>query len=234
MNTKTIRNKGLNLFLFFSLALTFSSCNYMPTLHNTPMLSKAGEVQISLMDENFIMFDLQTAVGVTNHVGLMVNSRFSYLMFEDIKSSILSAEKGLGYYTGSGFEIYGGAGKSWYKPVDENEEESGHFNTFFIQPAYGGTRPIFFQSAFGGARPKTSFFNSEAQSIVALRFSGVNHMGKTHMFFEPGFVGKIGWNWVRIVTNFGFSIYMGNRKELSWSYNPFLFGIGVQLSIGRK
>ena len=194
----------------------------MPTLHNTPMLSKAGEVQVSFLCENYIMYDLHAAVGVTNNLGLMVNSRHSNFVFKDIKNSILSVETGLGYYTGNGFEIYGGAGKGWYTPFDETENGSGYINTFFIQPAFGATRS------------KTSIFNSEAQSIFALRFSGVTNLGKTHMFFEPGIVGKVGGKWVRLVTNLGFSIYMGDKKNLSWDYNPFLFGMGVQIAIGRK
>ena len=210
--------KGILLF-----CLVFAtSCSYVPTLHNTPMLTRAGEIQASFMFENLVMYDIQAAAGISNNIGLMVNTRHSYFMFEDIKNSILSAEAGLGFYSPNGFEIYGGGGMGWYKPMDESVDGSGKLKSFFVQPAYG----ILHSSK--------SWFRSDSQSIFVLRLTGVNDFEKTRMFIEPGIVLKSGVKWVNLVTNFGCSVYLGNRKELKWNHNPLFFGFGVQISIGRK
>lgn len=215
------RNSCIKGTLLLSLIFA-TSCSYIPTLHNTPMLTRAGEVQASFMFENFVMYDLQAAGGISNNIGLMVNTRHSYLMFDDIKSSLLSAEAGLGFYSPSGFEVYGGGGMGWYKPIDESIDGSGRLKTFFVQPAYGVRHR------------SNSFFRADAQSIFALRLSGINDYEKTLMFIEPGIVLKSGVKWVNLVSNFGCSVYLGNRKELKWNHNPLFFGFGVQVSIGRK
>lgn len=209
------------LFLISFLAFS-TSCSYVPMLHNTPMLRNAGEVQASVMMDNYTMFSLQAAAGVTSNVGLMVNSRHSYLMFDDIKNSLLSAEAGLGFYSPNGFEIYGGGGLGWYKPIKESEEGTGRIKTFFVQPAYGVLHS------------SNSWFRSDAQSIFVLRLSGVDDFENTRMFLEPGLVFKTGFKWVNLVTNFGYSVYLGDRKSLDWDYLPLFFGMGVQVSIGRK
>jgi hypothetical protein len=106
---------------FFVLLLVASSCApvYVPNVRNSPLFSKAGEFQGSVQFGNGL--DLQGAVSVTNHIGVMANYSFAernknnYDPDDELGYHYHKfLEGGLGYYENQGnwcYEIFAGYGK---------------------------------------------------------------------------------------------------------------------------
>src|SRR5689334_19457046 len=112
--------KRLYLILF---VLTSCAPVYVPNIRNTPMFTSGGEFQGAIQFGNG--FDAQTALSVTDHIGLMGN--FSYADRAGIDDPDhyhyhKFYEGGLGYYTNmeqTFFEIFTGYGKGEGSAFDE-------------------------------------------------------------------------------------------------------------------
>lgn len=216
------------------IMILFSSCNvlYIPSSHNSPMLSNKNEFQVSALVGTGI--NLQTAYAVTDHVGIMLNGYFysseKELKIEGnstkkMKELWVSYEFGAGYYTKVfdvfTFEIFAGGGTGQvpadFRYVDYNYDgtQTSTMSTLFIQPALG--------------------FRSKLIDLSGVsRFSAIAMNNQMRYFFEPGLVAKLGYKNLRLMGNFGISIHMNNLEDATWDYLPFNVGLGLQYNIGRK
>ncbi|HEY0742810.1 MAG TPA: hypothetical protein VGD40_15175 [Chryseosolibacter sp.] len=139
--------KKLTRFIVFFLPFLISSCGfYHPNLRNSPMLTKAGEIQGSVQFSRGL--EAQGAFAITNNIGLLAN--YQYINkgtpqndFE--KRSFI--EVGAGYFVNRGnlfYEVFAGYGRGHTDFLNQTEQssgeiyqETGRFNRIFIQPAFG-------------------------------------------------------------------------------------------------
>src|ERR1041385_6595954 len=99
--------------LIFILAILSCSPVYLPNSRNVPMFSKAGEVQGSLSFGSG--YNLQTAVSITNNIGIMANGMYADSKNLDNKvNKYTFGEVGLGYYSNNNekyyFDVFAGYG----------------------------------------------------------------------------------------------------------------------------
>lgn len=231
-------NNYLYLWQFITLpiiiVLLFTSCKilYIPTTHNSPMLSNKDEFQVSALVGTGV--NLQSAYAVTDHVGLMLNGFFLSSNKEidlgsdstkKINELWLTFEAGAGYFTKVldvfTFEIYAGGGTG---------RVPGDFRN--VNYTYDGTQTapmskLFIQPAIG--------FRSKIVDISGVtRFSAITMNNQMWYFFEPGVVAKLGYKNFRFIGSVGLSKPMEKLVESTWDYMPVSMGLGLQYNIGRK
>ena len=133
-----------------SLILLVLACHppmYVRSAANSPMFTKAGEIQTTtqygIYDFLGGKLDIQNATSFTNHIGIIAN--YSSVNKKGIESTRhWLSEAGVGYYSNHNstcFEIFAGAGKGRGKngmlQDDVPTEKIGDYNLYFIQPAFG-------------------------------------------------------------------------------------------------
>ena len=200
---------------------------YIPTVLNTPLLSEEGEFQASL-NTGASGFDPQFAYAITDHLGVMLNGSFVNRTNDTLNNfhKHLAFETGAGYYTKIGangrFEVFGGVGYSrlkadysnnlWISRTDLNSYK------LFIQPAIGATTDVF-DGSFATRFVRVNLFQDQ------LKYTGY--------FFEPVLTGKVGYKFVKFVMQVGLSCPISS-DEVIFSYQPFLFSMGIQLKLNFK
>ena len=216
------------------IVLLLTSCKilYIPTTHNSPMLSNKNEFQVSALVGTGV--NLQSAYAVTDHVGLMLNGFFLSSNKEmdlgsdstkKINELWLNFEAGAGYFTKGldvfTFEIYAGGGTGRVPADFRNMNytydgtQTAPMSKLFIQPAIG--------------------FRSKFIDVSGVsRFSAITMNNQMLYFFEPGIVAKLGYKNFRVMGNMGISTHLNNLENVTWDYMPFNVGIGLQYNIGRK
>jgi len=211
---------------FFLLELFSCAPVYVPNVLNTPMLSKAGEVQLTVHNATS-GFDPQFAVAITDNIGIMLNGSFSDVSFEDSDDYRKHKffEMGVGYYQkiteNFQFETFGGYG---FGKIQSNF--SNHFwapkgtinlNRFFIQPTVGASfHP--FEGCISARAAHVSFANKNRSS------QGI--------FFEPAITGKLVYKRMKGIVQFGFSLPVVDY-DLAFEYQPVILSIGLSLSLGK-
>ncbi|HPS72534.1 MAG TPA: hypothetical protein PLM70_09785, partial [Bacteroidales bacterium] len=120
------------------------------------------------------------------------------------------------------FEVFGGVGYSrlkadysnnlWISRTDVNSYK------LFIQPAIGATTDIF-DGSFATRFVRVNLFQDQ------LKYTGY--------FIEPVLTAKVGYKFIKFVMQVGVSIPI-NSNELVFSYQPFLFSIGIQTKLNFK
>ncbi len=222
-------------FLWLIVMTAFTSCKvaYFPTTHNSPIHSNKGEFQASGIIGSGNL-ELKTAYAITDNIGIMVNGSYfgekkEISSGEDIPEEISEhrtlIEIGGGYFTKIGgsviLEVYGGGGIGTvpgdFRNVDYTYDgtQTASMSKIFLQPAIGlGSEMVDFSGV--------------------VRISAISINNETRFFAEPGLVMKVGYKNVRFVGNLGFSASLYNSKSFTWDHNPFIIGLGLQFSIGRK
>ncbi len=230
---------------FLLLLFVASSCApvYVPNARNSPLFTKAGEFQGSAQLGNGL--DLQGAVSVTNHIGLMANYSYSDRQGSNLEVDDDSGyhyhklfEGGIGYYANQGtwcYEIFGGYGKGEGASYDQYEffgaqsvRATGKFERYFIQPAFGFNKKIMHVSFV----PRFSLVNfKEFSSDIAVK--PVDSDPK--IFIEPAVIGK-----VNLANNHIFLVFQGGLSvpvtETYYEYRMFQFstGLGFRLMGNKK
>jgi hypothetical protein len=217
--------------LLFTIAFTSCSPEYIPNMVNSPMFTNAGEFQATIATGNS-NFDAQTAVAITNHLGIMVNGSYGNETSDSTdnfhKHSFIEA--GLGYYEKIGekfrYELYGGYGFSevegYFKNAFVNEISNARYNRFFIQPGIGISTGIY----DGSFSPRFA--------IVQMNPKGSDfQIGDYNVFFEPVITSKIGYKYVKFIAQFGISLPLSDQ-DLNYDYQVFIFNFGLNFNIGRK
>lgn len=220
----------VNLFL---LTIVFTSCSpeYIPNMVNSPMFTNAGEFQATIATGNS-NFDAQTAVAITDHLGIMVNGSYGNETSDssDNFHKHTFIEAGFGYYEKIGetfrYEMYGGYGfgevEGYFKNSFIDEISNARYNRFFIQPGIGISTGIY----DGSFSPRFA--------IVQMNPKGSNfQVGDYNVFFEPVITSKIGYKYVKFIAQFGISLPLGDQ-DLNYDYQVFIFNFGLNFNIGRK
>ncbi len=213
--------------LFF--ALVFNACTpaYVPNVINTPLLSNKGEFQCAI-HTGTAGNDPQFAYAITDNIGVMLNGSFANRTSDstDDFHKHQFVEIGSGYFTKLGnsgrFEVFGGFGLGKLKAKLDNNlwmsYEDVTSNRIFIQPAIGAATEIF-------------------DASLAARFVMVNmkqsSAKNTGLFLEPVMTTKVGYKYVKLVFQLGLSFPL-NSKTREFSYQPFIFSIGLNGYIGRN
>jgi hypothetical protein len=221
------------------IALIFSSCSpvYVPNVRNAALFRGAGEVQVSGHVGSGV--DLQSAVSVTDHIGVMANYEFMRRTRTGSDKYIKHNfwEGAVGYYENSDnlcYEIFGGYGKG-EGTVYENYGDAfagptevlalGKYQRFFIQPSIGSNHRIF-------------------NWIVSARISYVDvdefvYDGRSAIhndpviFFEPAFTGRINFGKSPIYTQFQTGLSLDTTYgEPVYDYEAFNFSFGFGIRLG--
>jgi len=226
---------------FILIFMIASACApvYVPNARNSPLFNKAGEFQGSMQLGNGL--DLQGAVSVTNHIGLMANYSFA-----DRNSSYYDTdhedeyhyhkffEGGIGYYENEGdwcYEVFAGYGQGEGASYDEYEfwggqsqRATGKFERYFIQPAFGLKKKIMHVSFI----PRVSIvdFTEFSNDVVAYPIDD-----NPKVFIEPAVMGRVNLMNSHLILTFqmGFSVPAGS---VYYEYRPFQFSTGMGFRIG--
>lgn len=212
------------------LALVFASCSpvYVPNIRNSPMFTKAGEVQIAGQIGNGI--DGQAAVSVSEHFGLM--GSYNYIerttSTPDDEDDFLRHrffEGGIGYFDNQEtmfFEVFVGYGRGEGFSSGNFfgiENAEGKYERYFIQPAFGFNRRTVHVSFV----PRISMVDFKEYTYGTTTFK-VDE--EPRFFFEPGVVAR-----VNTANNLFFFTFQGglsvSATELYFDHRPFQFATGI-------
>jgi hypothetical protein len=212
------------------ILLLVSSCSpeYIPNMTNTPMFEEKGELQSNLA-VGVSGTDLQLAYALTDKIGIMGNGSFydetSDTTEEFHKHNLY--ELGVGYYdqvgNNLGYEIYAGMGTGKIKGYDENRLDSpvsdASLLKFFIQPSAGFKSDVFdLNLATRWALLRTDYTEGSVERDVALQ-----------PFFEPVLTGRLGFRYIKLVSQAGVSLPLKNNP--SFDYQPFIFNVGLHFNV---
>ena len=216
------------------LTIVFTSCSpeYVPNMVNSPMFNNQGEFQATIAAGNN-SFDAQTAIAVTNNIGIMVNGSYGNETSDSSndfhKHSFIEA--GIGYYEifkgKFRYEIYGGYGfgevEGYFEDALFDEEITNtRYNRFFIQPGIGVSTRIF----DGSFSPRFVLVQMDTKGA----YFGT---AQFNTFFEPVITTKIGSKYLKFIAQFGISLPVGNQ-ELNFDYQFLIFNFGLNFNLGRK
>ncbi len=228
---------------FILLLLVVSACSpvYVPNARNSPLFRKAGEFQGAIGFGNGL--DVQGAVSVSNHIGLMTNFSYAnrhsnpYDIDEDNDDYHYHKffEGGVGYYENQGqwcYEIFAGYGKGEganYDTYDwwgsNSERATGKFERFFIQPAFGLNKKIMHVSFV----PRISIvdFKEFSNDVSTFKIDD-----DPQVFFEPAVIGRVNLANNKLFFHFqtGFSIAAGS--DTFYDYTAFHFSTGIGFRLG--
>jgi hypothetical protein len=219
------------LYLSFLIILGLSSCSpeYIPNLANTPMFDEKGEIQANVTG-GVSGTDIQGAYALSDNIGVMVNTSFNNETSdtsEDYHKHQIY-ELALGYYGDISdygrFEVYGGFGTGNIKAYNENLEfdnprSDATFTRLFVQPSLGMKSDIF-----------------DGNLATRLAIVKVNYAEeidgqeeKFKPFIEPVLTGRLGYKYVKLVSQIGLSIPL--TQDYVFDHQPFIFSLGLHFNI---
>jgi hypothetical protein len=231
----------MRYFLIILLVATSCAPVYVPNLRNSPLFTKAGEIQASAQITTG--FDLQAAGAITNNIAVMTN--YSYRNHTDIDDTDKYHrhkfwEGAVGYYSNEGkwcYEFFGGYGKgegvNFGKFIDHADVSKvrGNYERFFFQPGIGMNKRVFHFSFI----PRFSYvkFNLyEKLSEDGLVIERKRNPTDGELFFEPGFAFKVNManNRAFFMTQVGLSFPV--QENVFYDYVPSQLGVGFGFRIG--
>lgn len=239
------------IFYVIGIIMVLQACTvkYVPNVLNTPMFSKAGEVNLA---SNIAIsgFDPQLSASVTDHIGVMLNGSFWNINKNpsDISSAFTShkfMEFGAGYFTKEDeilrFEVYGGYGLgnfySQYNELQWSPYTNSTFiksevdcSRFFVQPGFGISTKYFEMNLASRFSNVNFLKDSESESNLKNSLEGINCY-----FVEPALTLKGGIENVKVILQCGTSISLNNSYNIftnnnsnMFSFNPLILSIGLQ------
>ncbi|MBL7934047.1 MAG: hypothetical protein JNL60_19240 [Bacteroidia bacterium] len=229
------------------LALSFlNSCTtqmYVSNTVNAPLLKERGEVQLTATPN-----DLQAAVGVGRHVGLMVNGYYkNYTGSNNYRHDGVLGEAGVGYFTPLAenfvFETYVGAGAG---RVHKQEEFTGPADNTYLASFDAKASKMFIQPDFGY---KSRFVDV----VISSRFSFVKYnaftqsnypqnelredylennriTGPLFVFAEPALTLRGGYKFIKVQFQYGLTIN-ATSERIKHPYN--FSSVGVLIDIAK-
>lgn len=205
------------------LAITLYSCvpAYTPNMVNTPLFSSQNEAQLAL-GTGTSGVDLQTGYAPTDHIGVIVNGSFANRSDSINFHKHSFVEFGGGYYSAMGkhgrFEALGGYGlgnvDARFKNGIFDSRVKTTYTRIFIQPSIGTISDVF-EISF---TPRLVFVKVKSPLDTLNTFP-------TDPFFEPTITMKLGWKYIKFVTQFGLSFPL--TPYTYYVNEPFLFSIGL-------
>jgi hypothetical protein len=236
------------LFLILSGFLTLSSCTttlYMSNGVNCPLLKEQGEVKIT-GDQT----DLQVAVGVTRHIGVMANGFCKLYQGErafNYKHDGRFGELGVGYFNpfknGLVFETYAGAGiglvreRNIYAGSDGLNHGQGfesQLSRLFVQPGIGYCSQ-FFELAFTPRFSYVNYMNFESygysEEELAVNYLDHFHLIKQpYLFAEPALTLRAGYRFVKVQLQYGLTLDLGPQQI---KHSTYFGNIGVVIDFAK-
>lgn len=231
------------IILTATVILTMISCSveYYPTTYNAPLFNGMEQFEATGSYGNS-GWGGQIAYAPVNHFGFIATGSYvdrdenSYFFTDDSENEDgdpdfhkhLFGEAGIGYFTGMGskgaFEIYGGYGRGrteGYNGGDWTEDyDKATYSKYFLQPQIGVTNDVFegaLVTRISAIDMKSSYKNYQSLGI----------------FFEPGFVFKVGYKYVKYYTQIGFSVPVSSdSEEMKFDNSVFNISFGLNISFG--
>ena len=228
------------------IILIASSCApvYVPNLRNSPLFTKGGEFQGSMQIGNGL--DLQGALSVSNHIGVMTN-----YSFEDRSATTSSSnnntddyhkhkflEGGIGYYENDGiwcYEIFGGYGKGEASSYADysffsggTSQATGKYERFFVQPAFGINKKVMHVSFI----PRFSVVNfyQFKDDVTGIVVTNVNSSAK--VFVEPAVMGRVNLANNHLFFTFQVGATIVASPDVYFEYRSFQLGTGLGFRFG--
>lgn len=231
------------IFAFFGLLSSCSTSMYVSNAVNAPLLKEKGEVKAS-MDQN----DVQVAVAVANHIGVMANGFCKIYQGPDgYKHDGRLGELGLGYFKAFKnnlvFETYAGAGIGLVRKKNTfySDDSALHIQSFeaqgtkaFFQPGIGYCGR-FFEAAFTPrfTYVKYTHFKSLGYSEEELAVDYIDHeriLNDYFAFAEPAITLRTGFRFIKVQVQYGLTLDIG-PQEIK---HPRDFGnIGIVIDIAK-
>ncbi|HEY9046139.1 MAG TPA: hypothetical protein VIN08_09595 [Ohtaekwangia sp.] len=226
------------------ILLLASSCApvYVPNLRNSPLFTKGGEFQGSMQVGNGL--DLQGALSVSNHIGIMANYSFedrsnnTNQNDDDDYHQHKFLEGGIGYYENDGiwcYEIYGGYGKGEASSYADysffsagTSKATGKYERFFVQPAFGINKKVMHVSFI----PRFSVVNfyQFKDDVTGTVVTNVNSSAK--VFVEPAVMGRVNLANNHIFFTFQAGATIVASPDVYFEYRTFQLGTGVGFRFG--
>jgi len=208
----------------FLLLLAFGCAPaYVPNVLPAPMLEQKGEMVFNV-HTGIAGFDPQFALGITDHVGLLVNGSFRNYTSDSTDNfhQHLFFETGAGYFTPLGkagrFEVFAGGGY-------------GRLKAEFDNPLFESFADVNCMRSF--VQPTIGFVTDVAELSLSTRFVTVllkqGDQTAFAPFVEPAFTLKLGYRQVKGVAQMGLSLPL--REQLDFLYQPFIFSLGLQVRL---
>jgi hypothetical protein len=254
MKSKRLHPGGLFVLAIIILVAGCSPIYYAPNGHNVPLFSDGGQAGISASYE--IMGrstggNLQTAVAVSDHIGIMAGgflvntsyeNEFDLSEEEDETCKGHLIELGAGYFetmnSTSKFdfilEAYGGMGFGKY---DNTTEVPGSFDPSTSDNYYARNvsyQRYFIQPSFG---LKSDYF----EFAVSMRLAGLNYtkyeieydephlpLENISLLFEPAITLRAGFDFVKMQAQFGFSFNLNNQDLIQ---EHWYVGLGMYFNL---
>ncbi len=212
-----------NLIYILLLSVLVYSCvpAYTPNAVNTPLFSSQNEVQFGISTGSS-GFDAQTGYAPTDHIGIVANGSFANRSDSTNYHKHNFVEFGGGYYTTMGkhgrFEILGGYGlgnvDAHFKSGIFDSRVKTTYNRIFIQPSIGTISDVF----------EIAFTSRLVFVRVKSPLDTLNNY-PTDPFIEPTITLKLGWRYIKIVTQLGFSFPL--KPYTYYTNEPVIFSIGL-------
>jgi hypothetical protein len=234
---------------FFAVAVgvsVLSSCSttmYTTNAVNAPLLKERGEIKINVTSN-----DLQAAVAVTDHIGIMANGYYkNYESDNNYRHNGGMGELGIGYLLNSDdnnlvMETYigGGLGKV-HKQEQFTDAPAPYMASFNVNAAKGfiqsnlGYRSKYFDVAL---TPKFSFvkysnFSQSNYSDDELKDDYLNNNRLTDplfVFAEPAITVRGGYKFIKVQAQYGVTLNLGGQ---SIRRTPDFASLGLVIDIAR-
>jgi len=216
---------------------------YTPSAPTVPLLVSKNDFSIAMnasVGKDAKGGSVHGAFKPTKNLGLMA----SYSWFKNDAGSndigrFVNYEFGMGYVAKLSpywhFETYGGIGSGKV----ENEHYTGYSkiktNSFFLQPTIAvSDKSQLMQFGFFTKFSSTRFklldtsFNNDREQVVTNQMK-IIHDHPSHLFWEPGFIGRVGFSVVQFNASYTFSSDLTN-KDLFRKKGLFALGVIVKLN----
>jgi hypothetical protein len=220
------------LLLYATLLLSFFiSCSppaYIPNMVNVPLHTSKGEFQVNI-GTGTSGIDPQLSYAITDNIGIMTNASFADRKDSTDYHKHNFAEFGVGYMLNFGknghFEVYGGAGtgsvdSKYYYNSSTDTRTKASLTRFFLQPSIGVVT-----KAFDGAfTPRIVLLNVNHSINNNINDSTLN-TSNFDPFIEPTVTAKVGWKYIKMIFQVGFSVPLTKFKN--YTNQRFMFSVGL-------
>lgn len=217
--------RTISLFIIV-IATILSSCKavYVPNKINAPLLKEKGDLCFDGSVGNS-GFDIQGAFGVTDNVGIMVNT--SSLDYDDTQDTDshehLFGEFGLAYFNKISenviYEIWGGYG---FGKINSREDAAelikGNAQRYFIQPNIGVKLFNIFDLALS---TRFCYFNykPEITSFSSLK----------NVYVEPAITARLGFKNIKLSGQLGLSFLAEDELKFSSESQALILNFGIHI-----
>jgi len=221
---------------------------YAPAAQNAPLLTKKNDLSLALhgsFGDRQKGIDMHAAFNPGKNIGLLA-SYSSSKNDGDANDDIVKTnrfEMGAGYFKklspGLHFETYGGLGFGKIKNRHYTGLSRLNNNLFFIQPTISlETKNQNVRFAFVSRFSINNFkiqdtsFNNDREPFVTSQMK-IIHDQPSHVFWEPGFVLRAGWEDFLFQLGYSVSTDLTN-KELYRAKNNLSVGMILRINAGKK